>query len=195
MAKQAFLVLEDGSWYEGEAFGAEASTYGEVVFNTSMTGYQEMLTDPSYAGQIVIPTYPIIGNYGINGEDMESRGIQVAGFPNLFTITGPGSPSVLINMPVAIEHHVDWIADCITHMKEAGKTRVEATPSAQDSWVEHVAEVSEYSLLGTGNSWYVGANIPGKPRVVSPYAGGQPLYRERCEAVVDSGYEGMEFGV
>ena len=121
-------------------------------------------------------------------------GIQVAGFPNLFTITGPGSPSVLINMPVAIEHHVDWIADCITHMKEAGKTRVEATPSAQDSWVEHVAEVSEYSLLGTGNSWYVGANIPGKPRVVSPYTGGQPLYRERCEAVVNSGYEGMEFG-
>ena len=80
MAKQAFLVLEDGSWYEGEAFGAETSTYGEVVFNTSMTGYQEMLTDPSYAGQIVMPTYPIVGNYGINGEDMESKGIQVAGF-------------------------------------------------------------------------------------------------------------------
>ena len=80
MAKQAFLVMEDGSWYEGEAFGAETSPYGEVVFNTSMTGYQEMLTDPSYAGQIVMPTYPIVGNYGINGEDMESRGIQVAGF-------------------------------------------------------------------------------------------------------------------
>ena len=80
MAKQGFLVLEDGSWYEGETFGAETSTYGEVVFNTSMTGYQEMLTDPSYTGQIVMPTYPIIGNYGINGEDMESRGIRVAGF-------------------------------------------------------------------------------------------------------------------
>jgi carbamoyl-phosphate synthase small subunit len=80
LAKQAFLVLEDGTWYEGEAFGAEATTYGEVVFNTSMTGYQEMLTDPSYAGQIVMPTYPIVGNYGINGEDSESRGIQVAGF-------------------------------------------------------------------------------------------------------------------
>ena len=80
MAKKAVLVLEDGTWYEGEAFGAETSTYGEVVFNTSMTGYQEMLTDPSYAGQIVMPTYPIVGNYGINGEDMESRGIRVAGF-------------------------------------------------------------------------------------------------------------------
>ena len=80
MSKQAVLVLEDGSWYEGEAFGAEAFTYGEVVFNTSMTGYQEMLTDPSYAGQIVMPTYPIIGNYGINGEDEESKSIRVAGF-------------------------------------------------------------------------------------------------------------------
>jgi carbamoyl-phosphate synthase small subunit len=80
LARQAHLVLEDGSWYEGEAFGAEVSSYGEVVFNTSMTGYQEMLTDPSYSGQIVMPTYPIVGNYGINGEDMESRGIQAAGF-------------------------------------------------------------------------------------------------------------------
>ena len=80
MTKQAFLVLEDGSWYEGEAFGAEALAYGEVVFNTSMTGYQEMLTDPSYAGQIVVPTYPIIGNYGINEEDEESKEIRVAGF-------------------------------------------------------------------------------------------------------------------
>ncbi|MDP6102416.1 MAG: glutamine-hydrolyzing carbamoyl-phosphate synthase small subunit [Dehalococcoidia bacterium] len=80
MAKRVSLILEDGTWYQGEAFGAEISTYGEVVFNTSMTGYQEMLTDPSYAGQIVMPTYPIVGNYGINGEDMESRGIQVAGF-------------------------------------------------------------------------------------------------------------------
>ena len=80
MARQAFLVLEDGTWYEGEAFGAEVTSYGEVVFNTSMTGYQEMLTDPSYGGQIVVPTYPIVGNYGINGEDVESRGIRVAGF-------------------------------------------------------------------------------------------------------------------
>lgn len=79
MASQAYLVLEDGSWYEGELFGAEVSAYGEVVFNTSMTGYQEMLTDPSYAGQIVIPTYPIIGNYGINGEHMESTGIHMSG--------------------------------------------------------------------------------------------------------------------
>ncbi len=80
MTRPAHLVLEDGSAYEGLAFGAEADAFGEVVFNTSMTGYQEMLTDPSYAGQIVVPTYPLIGNYGINERDFESRQVQVAGF-------------------------------------------------------------------------------------------------------------------
>jgi len=80
MAKRAILVLEDGSVYEGYSFGAEVSAYGEVVFNTSMVGYQEMLTDPSYAGQIVVPTYPLIGNYGINKQDFESKKIQVRGF-------------------------------------------------------------------------------------------------------------------
>ncbi len=80
MARKAILVLEDGSVYEGEAFGAKATTYGEVVFSTSMTGYQEMLTDPSYAGQILVPTYPLIGNYGINESDFESKQIQVRGF-------------------------------------------------------------------------------------------------------------------
>ncbi len=80
MTKKAILVLEDGSVYEGYTFGAEVSTYGEVVFNTSMIGYQEMLTDPSYAGQIVVPTYPLIGNYGVNQQDFESNKIQVSGF-------------------------------------------------------------------------------------------------------------------
>jgi carbamoyl-phosphate synthase small subunit len=96
MTKRAILVLEDGLVYEGYAFGAEASAYGEVVFNTSMMGYQEMLTDPSYAGQIVVPTYPLIGNYGINKQDFESNKIQVRGFvvreeclePNHYLSTG-----------------------------------------------------------------------------------------------------------
>ena len=121
-------------------------------------------------------------------------GLQIAGFPNLFTITGPGSPSVLMNMPTAIEYHIDWIADCIERMKARGETRVEATEEAQAEWVEHVAEVAQESLFGKANSWYVGANIPGKPRVVAPYCGGQPLYKERCEAVVEADYAGMEFG-
>jgi carbamoyl-phosphate synthase small subunit len=80
MTKKAILVLEDGSVYEGHSFGAETTAYGEVVFSTSMTGYQEMLTDPSYAGQILVPTYPLIGNYGINESDSESKQIQVRGF-------------------------------------------------------------------------------------------------------------------
>ena len=80
MTTPAHLVLEDGSRYRGEAFGARTSSYGEVVFSTSMTGYQEMLTDPSFAGQIVMPTYPLIGNYGINARDVESRRVQVSGF-------------------------------------------------------------------------------------------------------------------
>lgn len=78
--RKAFLVLEDGSVYEGYSFGGVLPAYGEVVFATSMTGYQEMLTDPSFAGQIVVPTYPMIGNYGINAEDLESKRVQVAGF-------------------------------------------------------------------------------------------------------------------
>ena len=80
MTKRAILVLEDGSVYEGFTFGADVDAFGEVVFNTSMTGYQEMLTDPSYAGQIVVPTYPLIGNYGTNEHDVESKRIQVRGF-------------------------------------------------------------------------------------------------------------------
>ena len=77
---RASLVLEDGSVFRGQAFGAGQPAHGEVVFNTSMTGYQEMLTDPSYAGQIVMPTYPLIGNYGVNERDFESPRVQVAGF-------------------------------------------------------------------------------------------------------------------
>ena len=118
-------------------------------------------------------------------------GLQICSFPNLFTITGPGSPSVLMNMPVAIEYHVNWIAGCIEHVRRQRKTRIEATEAAQAAWVEHVAEVGALSLFGKANSWYVGANIPGKPRVVMPYAGGQPMYRERVEAVVAAGYEGF----
>ena len=120
-------------------------------------------------------------------------GLQVAGFPNLFTITGPGSPSVLVNMPTAIEHHVEWITGCIAHMRNNGKTRIEAREDAQDAWAEHVADVAGHTLWSKANSWYVGANIPGKARVILPYTGGQPLYRERCQAVVDAGYEGFAF--
>ncbi len=121
-------------------------------------------------------------------------GLQVAGFPNLFTITGPGSPSVLTNMPVAIEQHVEWISDCIEHMRAKGLTRIEAQPDAEEAWVDHVNDVASKTLFIKAASWYVGANIPGKKRVFMPYPGGLIEYGKRCNEVASSGYEGFELG-
>jgi cation diffusion facilitator CzcD-associated flavoprotein CzcO len=119
-------------------------------------------------------------------------GLQVAGFPNLFTITGPGSPSVLCNMPVPIEQHCDWITDCIAHMRAEQLDRIEAEPDACDRWVEHVNVAANATLLPLANhSWYLGANVPGKPRVFMPYAGGMVSYRQRCADVAAGGYEGF----
>jgi cation diffusion facilitator CzcD-associated flavoprotein CzcO len=120
-------------------------------------------------------------------------GLQVAGFPNLFVITGPGSPSVLTNMPLAIEQHVDWIGDCIAHVRRAGMSRVEATEEAEEAWVDHVRQVAELTLFPQADSWYVGANIPGKKRVFMPYVGGFLPYRQRCDEVAAAGYEGLVF--
>jgi cyclohexanone monooxygenase len=118
-------------------------------------------------------------------------GLTMAGFPNLFTITGPGSPSVLTNMLPSIEQHVEWIADCIEHLRARGATLIEADRDAEEAWVGHVGEVAGHTLRSSCSSWYVGANIPGKPRVFMPYIGGFPAYVERCEAVVRNGYEGF----
>jgi len=119
-------------------------------------------------------------------------GLQVAGFPNLFTITGPGSPSVLTNMPVAIEQHVEWITDCIAHMRAHDIARIEARPESMDRWVESVNEAAHATLLPhTPHSWYLGANIPGKPRVFMPYAGGMVRYRDICGEIARKGYEGF----
>jgi len=97
----------------------------------------------------------------------------------------------LSNMPVSIEQHVEWISDCIVHMREKGHTRIEATTEAEDAWVEHVNEVATMTLFPQANSWYLGANIPGKARVFIPYAGGLPSYRERCDEVAGKNYEGF----
>ena len=118
-------------------------------------------------------------------------GLTIAGFPNLFTITGPGSPSVLTNMLPSIEQHVDWIAECLDAVRAQGKTVIEPMDSAQEDWVGHVGSAAGATLRSTCSSWYVGANIPGKPRVFMPYIGGLPTYIERCEAVVKNGYEGF----
>ena len=125
------------------------------------------------------------------GGPVSYLGLMVAGFPNLFTITGPGSPSVLSNMIFAIDQHVDWIADCIRWMDKNQYATLEADPKYEEDWVEHVNEVADGTLFPRANSWYVGANIPGKPRVFMPYAGGVVPYRQKCEDVAAKGYEGF----
>ena len=119
-------------------------------------------------------------------------GLQIPGFPNLFTITGPGSPSVLTNMPTAIEQHVDWIADCISHMRETGTTRIEASAAEAEIWRIETTRAAEATLLPmASSSWYLGANVPGKPRVFMPYAGGMAHYAEICRNVVANDYRGF----
>lgn len=119
-------------------------------------------------------------------------GLQVPGFPNLFTVTGPGSPSVLTNMPVAIEQHVEWIADTLERLRAQGVEVMETTREAAEDWMRQVKEASEATLLPTvPHSWYMGANIPGKPRVFVPYAGGMTRYRAICDEVAAEGYPGF----
>ncbi len=115
-------------------------------------------------------------------------GILINGFPNLFTITGPGSPSVLTNMMVAIEQHVEWISDCINFLSKSNLNEVEADELFQIEWMDHIEEVAKNTLRYTCNSWYVGANVPGKKRVFMPYAGGFGKYREKCDEIAENNY-------
>lgn len=119
-------------------------------------------------------------------------GLATAGFPNLFMITGPGSPSVLSNMMVSIEQHVDWIADCLAYMRERRFGRIEASQQSEDEWVRHVADLADQTLFMRGASWYLGANVPGKARVFMPYIGGVGAYRDKCDRIAELGYQGFE---
>jgi cyclohexanone monooxygenase len=118
-------------------------------------------------------------------------GLAVSGLPNLFMVTGPGSPSVLSNVVVSIEQHVDWISDCINWMRHKNLSCIEATERAQRSWVEHVNALADATLFPRARSWYTGANIPGKPRVFMPYVGGVAVYRDKCDAIAAAGYDGF----
>ena len=119
-------------------------------------------------------------------------GLGMEKFPNLFTVTGPGSPSVLTNMPVAIEQHVEWIAGCIAWLRAHGIARIEPTHEAATQWGAHVQDVANATLYPTAaTSWYLGANVPGKPRVFMPYLGGLGRYREICDEVAAEGYRGF----
>ncbi|OHV43028.1 cyclohexanone monooxygenase [Pseudofrankia sp. BMG5.36] len=137
---------------------------------------------------------------GADGDSLAQRwsggprsllGIAVAGFPNLFTLTGPGSPSVLANVIRANEQHVDWVVACLTYLRERGLTRIEADAQAQDAWAAHVHEVATYTLYLHAKSWYLGANIDGKPRQFMPYIGGMVAYRKACDDCAAAGYPGF----
>ena len=140
----------------------------------------------------------ITGKDGRNLKEIWSEGpksylgLSMSGFPNMFTITGPGSPSVLSNMMTSIEQHVEWIRDCINYMDLGGHSEIEAELAAEEYWTNHVEEIAGNTLRYTCNSWYVGANIPGKKRIFMPYAGGIPPYREYCDEVAKNGYDGFQ---
>ena len=138
---------------------------------------------------------------GTEGQTLKDRwadgpltylGLTTVGFPNYFTVTGPGSPSVLSNMVVSIEQHVEWIGDCLAFMTAQGFDRIEPTPMAESGWGQHVQDCAAITLHPTADSWYMGANVPGKPRVMLPYIGGVEAYRAACEEVVEQGYLGFQ---
>ena len=139
----------------------------------------------------------IVGRGGLKLEDKFADGphtylgLMMHDFPNLFLITGPQSPSVLYNMPLAIEDHVDFAADAIAALDERDRDTIEPTAAAEAAWVAHCAELANATLMPNADSWYMGANIPGKPRVCLVYLGGAPTYRAKCAEIVERGYEGF----
>jgi cation diffusion facilitator CzcD-associated flavoprotein CzcO len=139
---------------------------------------------------------------GVGGQQLQQKwadgprtylGLMTAGFPNMFIVTGAGSPSVLVNMVVGIEHHVEWICDCLSHLQKQQLASIDATLEAEDNWVGHVNAAADRTLLPLANSWFIGANIPGKPRVFMPYVARIGVYRKECQDIVDKGYEGFTF--
>jgi cyclohexanone monooxygenase len=125
------------------------------------------------------------------GGPLTYLGLMVSGFPNMFVVTGPGSPGVKTQMIASIEQHVDWIADAIDHLHQHQLDRIEPSPQAESAWVQHVNQVADSTLYPLANSWYMGANIPGKPRVFMPYVGGFDRYKKRCDEVAAKGYAGF----
>ena len=164
----------------------ESFEFDAIVF---ATGFDAM------TGAIV--SVDITGRDGVTLKDKWSAGpvtylgLMTAGFPNLYMITGPGSPSVLSNMMVSIEQHADWIADAMIHLRDNGLDAIEPTELAEQKWVEHSNAFANLGLAVTADSWYMGANVPGKPRVFLPYPGGVGRYRVTCDEVVERGYLGF----
>ena len=170
----------------GIDLGDEALAFDAIVF---ATGFDAM------TGAIV--SVDITGRDGLSLRQKWADGprsylgLMTVGFPNLFAITGPGSPSVLSNMMVSIEQHVDWISGCLTQLRAEGSTTIEPTPTAEAGWMTHVNDCAEITLFPAASSWYTGANVPGKPRVFLPYIGGVDVYRKACDEVVARDYLGF----
>jgi cation diffusion facilitator CzcD-associated flavoprotein CzcO/acetyl esterase/lipase len=176
-------ITESGIETADGAYGFDAIVYA--------TGFDAM------TGPIV--AVDITGRDGLTMREKWAEGpstylgLTTVGFPNFFTITGPGSPSVLSNMAVSIEQHVDWVVDCLDHLRTRGFETIEPTPLAEAGWNQHVADGAAITLYPTANSWYMGANVPGKPRVFLPYVAGVDVYRAACEEVAARDYLGFCF--
>jgi cyclohexanone monooxygenase len=165
---------------------AEHGPFDTIVFATgfdAMTGALREIDIRVQGGGVLADEW--------QGGPRTYLGLMMAGFPNMFVVTGPGSPSVKTQMILAIEQHTDWIADCLAHMRAHDYTRIEPDRQAQDTWVQHVNDVADSTLYPLANSWYVGANIPGKPRVFMPYVGGFAGYKRKCDAVAAGDYQGF----
>jgi cyclohexanone monooxygenase len=158
----------------------------DIAFATGFDAMTGALLDID----IAVEAGPVLADKWAHGP-RTYLGLMTAGFPNFFMITGPGSPSVKTNMVAAIEQHVDWIADCVQHLRQNGIKRIDADESTEDRWVEHVNEVADSTLYPQANSWYVVANIPGKPRVFMPYVAGLDKYRAICDEVAANDYRGF----
>ncbi len=174
-------ITEEGIETADESFGFDAIVYA--------TGFDAM------TGALVAAD--AAGRDGVSLKEKWAAGpstylgLMTTGFPNFFMLTGPGSPSVLSNMTVSIEQHVDWVAGCLENMRDEGLETIEPTALAEAGWNQHVQDCAAITLHPTANSWYMGANVPGKPRVFLPYIGGVNAYRQACDEVAAQGYLGF----
>lgn len=167
-----------------------AYTLDVIIYATGFDAMTGALTKMDIRGREGVA----LADYWSEHGPLTHLGVAVAGFPNLFLVVGPGSPAPLSNFLALMEPHVDWITDCIAHMREKGHRSIDARPDAQAEWMQHVAELSKSTMFvhPSCNSWYNGANVPGKPRLFMAYVAGMPEYRRRCAEAADNGYQGFE---
>ena len=171
---------------KGIEYGGTEHEFDAIVYATGFDAMTGAIVNVDITGRNGV-TLKKKWEYG----PVQYLGLMSVDFPNYFMITGPGSPSVLSNMMVSIEQHVDWVTDTLIDLRDKGIDTIEPTPTAEDGWVTHCADFMGISLMNDANSWYVGANVPGKPRVLLPYLGGVDGYRRVCNEVRETGYLGF----